>query len=98
MAQSRSINELLQDFGGAVHVVAGRPRYHLSHCRHMTDRLTEEHHIQDARNAGYTPCGVCRPDDELIAEAEAEAAREAAASAEQMARLASVPRQAGPPP
>lgn len=95
--QPRSADELLQDYGGAVHVVAGRPRYHLAHCRHVEDRAAEQLHVQDARDDGYTPCGICRPDDALIAAAEADAAEEAAASAEQMARRAAVPKQAQAP-
>jgi hypothetical protein len=44
-------------------VVAGRPRYHLAGCRYVADRGAQELGVAEARAAGYTACGVCRPDD-----------------------------------
>jgi hypothetical protein len=48
---------------GRVLVVAGRPRYHLAGCRYVADRDAQELGLEEARAAGYTACGVCRPDD-----------------------------------
>lgn len=51
---------------GTVLVVAGRPRYHLPGCRYLTGRTVEEVDVLDARDEGFTPCGVCKPDAVLL--------------------------------
>jgi hypothetical protein len=51
--------------GGTVLVVAGRPRYHVGGCRYLTGKSAEPVDVQDAREEGFTPCGVCKPDESL---------------------------------
>jgi len=46
-------------------VVDGRPRYHLASCPHLIGRSVVEVSRADARAAGFTPCGQCRPESEL---------------------------------
>jgi hypothetical protein len=52
--------------GADVLVISGRPRYHLGGCEYV-----EGHHeaerldIVEARELGFTPCGVCRPNETL---------------------------------
>jgi outer membrane biosynthesis protein TonB len=50
---------------GTVLVVAGRPRYHVPGCRYLTGKSPNEVDVADARDEGFTPCGVCKPDDVL---------------------------------
>jgi hypothetical protein len=50
-------------------VVDGRPRYHLADCPHLIDRLTEGLPVAEAAELGFTPCGLCRPVDRLVAAA-----------------------------
>ncbi len=50
---------------GSVLVVAGRPRYHAEGCRYLTGKDADEVGIADAREEGFTACGVCKPDDNL---------------------------------
>lgn len=45
-----------------VHVVAGRPRYHLPECRYLQDRTVEQLPVGQARARGFTPCGICHPE------------------------------------
>lgn len=52
---------------GSVLVVEGRPRYHVEGCRYLYGKDVEEPHVLDAREEGFTPCGVCKPDDALAA-------------------------------
>ncbi|MGB8652176.1 MAG: hypothetical protein WCD35_16110 [Mycobacteriales bacterium] len=47
---------------GTVLVVAGRPRYHVDGCRYLTGKDAEEVEVADAREEGFTACGVCKPD------------------------------------
>lgn len=68
------------DYGGTVLVVAGRPRYHVDGCRYLAGKAAEEVDVLDAREEGFTACGVCRPDDALAA-ADADAQDEGAATA-----------------
>ncbi len=51
--------------GGTVLVVEGRPRYHVGGCRYLSGKQAEEVDVLDAREEGFTPCGVCKPDDAL---------------------------------
>jgi hypothetical protein len=52
---------------GTVLVVPGRPRYHVAGCRYLTGKSASDVDVQDARDEGFTPCGVCKPDDTLAA-------------------------------
>ena len=53
--------------GGTVLVVEGRPRYHVDGCRYLTGKSAESVEVDEARDEGFTPCGVCKPDDALAA-------------------------------
>jgi hypothetical protein len=55
--------------GGTVLVVEGRPRYHVEGCRYLTGKSAESVEVDEARDEGFTPCGVCKPDDALAAAA-----------------------------
>ena len=48
-------------------VVDGRPRYHLADCPHLVGRLTEPVPVNEAIELGFSPCGLCRPVDRLVA-------------------------------
>ena len=48
-------------------VVDGRPRYHLADCRHLLGKLTEPLPANEAVELGFSPCGLCRPVDRLVA-------------------------------
>ncbi len=51
---------------GSVMVVSGRPRYHRSGCRFLSGREdAEQIPVEEAREVGFTPCGVCKPDEAL---------------------------------
>jgi hypothetical protein len=50
-------------------VVDGRPRYHLADCPHLVGRLTEPLPAAEAVELGFSPCGMCRPVDRLVAQA-----------------------------
>jgi clumping factor A len=50
-------------------VVDGRPRYHLADCRHLLGKLTEPLPANEAVELGFSPCGLCRPVDRLVARA-----------------------------
>ena len=50
-------------------VVDGRPRYHLADCQHLVGRLTEPLPVAEAVELGFSPCGLCRPVDRLVAAA-----------------------------
>ena len=50
-------------------VVDGRPRYHVADCPHLVGRLTEPLPAREAVELGFSPCGLCRPVDRLIAQA-----------------------------
>ncbi len=64
------VAELDTAVAAVVVVVPGRPRYHLAGCRYLSGRASEECSPVDARERGFTPCGVCRPDARLVAEYE----------------------------
>jgi hypothetical protein len=59
--------------GGAVLVVAGRPRYHVAGCRYLVGKDADTVDVNDAREDGFTACGVCRPDEALSAAVPVEA-------------------------
>jgi hypothetical protein len=50
-------------------VVDGRPRYHLADCPHLISKQTEGLSVAEAVELGFTPCGLCRPVDRLVAAA-----------------------------
>ena len=52
---------------GSVLVVAGRPRYHVDGCRYLTGKAADSVDVADARDEGFTACGVCHPDETLAA-------------------------------
>ncbi len=56
-----------EDVAGVVLVVAGRPRYHVGGCRYLQGEEVEAVDVVDAREEGFTPCGVCTPDALLAA-------------------------------
>lgn len=57
---------------GEVAVVPGRPRYHTAGCRFLAGRPdVETIAVEDAKDEGYTACGVCKPDQALAAAASA---------------------------
>ncbi len=64
--------------GGTVLVVSGRPRYHVDGCRYLTGKDAEEIDVLEAREEGFTPCGVCKPDEALVPVDEPTAALELA--------------------
>ncbi len=45
-----------------VYVVPGRPRYHAEGCRFLAGREVEGRTRAEARDEGFEPCGVCKPD------------------------------------
>lgn len=52
--------------GADVFVVSGHPRYHLEECPAVTGNdEAETLPIGEARELGFVPCGVCRPDSEI---------------------------------
>jgi hypothetical protein len=58
------VRELRRD----VHVIDGRPRYHLAGCVHLMGRQSEPLPISEARELGFEPCALCEPDRTLLAE------------------------------
>ncbi len=50
-------------------VVDGRPRYHLADCPFLAGREPEPEPIpvNEAVELGFSPCGICRPVDRLVA-------------------------------
>ncbi len=52
--------------GGVVLVMSGRPRYHVDGCRYLSSKNAEEMDVVEAREEGFTPCGVCKPDEALL--------------------------------
>jgi hypothetical protein len=52
-----------------VQVVDGRPRYHVPGCVHLLGRDSEPIPVNEAIDLGFTPCGLCEPDNVLLAEA-----------------------------
>ncbi len=49
-------------------VVSGRPHYHASGCQHLSsDELVVPLVVTEARELGFTPCELCRPDRTLAA-------------------------------
>ena len=48
-------------------VVDGRPRYHLADCPFLIGREPEPIGVNEAVELGFSPCGICRPVDRLVA-------------------------------
>ncbi|MDX3111434.1 hypothetical protein PW035_62285, partial [Nonomuraea angiospora] len=46
-------------------VIPGRKRYHVSGCRQLSGRDSEELTYEEAREEGFTPCTACLPDAAL---------------------------------
>lgn len=57
------------DLDAEVVVVDGRPRYHLADCPHLEGREGIPLPIAEARESGFTPCSLCKPDATLVATA-----------------------------
>ncbi|XVS63029.1 hypothetical protein ACQPYE_32945 [Actinosynnema sp. CA-299493] len=45
-----------------VRVLDERPRYHLADCSWLASRASLGLPVDEARQLGFTPCAVCRPD------------------------------------
>jgi hypothetical protein len=56
---------LIIDLSDEVHVVDLRPRYHMAVCGHLAGRDAIPLPVNEAREDGFTPCGLCRPDATL---------------------------------
>jgi hypothetical protein len=54
------------DLVDEVRVLDERPRYHLSSCSWLAGRPALGLPVQEARQLGFTPCGVCTPDGVLV--------------------------------
>ncbi|WP_367136729.1 hypothetical protein [Saccharothrix sp. HUAS TT1] len=50
-----------------VRVLDERPRYHLAACAWLAARPSLGLPVDEARQLGFTPCAVCRPDAHLAA-------------------------------
>jgi hypothetical protein len=74
-----------------VFVVDGRPRYHLEDCPHLADREVIPLPVPEAREAGFTPCSLCKPDSKLAAQA-----RKARAAAKAEPTKAEAPKAEAP--
>jgi hypothetical protein len=57
----------IADLPDEVRVIDERPRYHLISCRWVGPRDTIPLPISEARELGFTPCAICRPDSTLAA-------------------------------
>lgn len=57
------------DLDAEVVVVDGRPRYHLDDCPHLDGRETVPLPVAEARESGFTPCSLCKPDATLVTRA-----------------------------
>ncbi|MBB5805145.1 hypothetical protein F4560_004913 [Saccharothrix ecbatanensis] len=62
-ADSLIVSELTDE----VRVLDERPRYHLAACSWLASRPSLGLPINEARQLGFTPCAVCRPDSSLAA-------------------------------
>ncbi|EHR62435.1 hypothetical protein [Saccharomonospora cyanea] len=58
---------LVSELESEVLVVDEYPRYHLGHCAWLGTRATIPLAVKEARDLGFTPCGLCGPDAELAA-------------------------------
>jgi len=53
---------VVSGLGVEVRVLDERPRYHLSRCAWLAARPSIPLPLSEARQLGFTPCGVCTPD------------------------------------
>ncbi|WP_229400196.1 hypothetical protein [Micromonospora okii] len=60
---------LVAELDAEVHVVDGRPRYHLPDCPHLYALDAEPLPVAEAVRLGFTPCARCAPDTVLLADA-----------------------------
>ncbi|GIG66075.1 hypothetical protein [Phytomonospora endophytica] len=51
-----------------VQVVDGRPRYHLAGCVHLLGKEDEPLAVNEAVELGFTPCGLCEPTADVLAD------------------------------
>lgn len=58
---------VVTDLSDEVRVLDERPRYHLATCSWLAARPSLGLPIPEARQLGFTPCAVCRPDSTLAA-------------------------------
>jgi hypothetical protein len=58
---------IVTDLTAEVRVLDERPRYHLAACPWLAARPSLGLPINEARQLGFTPCAVCRPDNTLAA-------------------------------
>ncbi|MGW4112254.1 hypothetical protein ACWEFJ_15370 [Actinosynnema sp. NPDC004786] len=58
---------VVSDLTDEVRVVDERPRYHLAGCSWLAARPSLGLPVSEARQLGFTPCAVCRPDAGLAA-------------------------------
>jgi len=69
-AQETSADDLarVSRLAAEVVVVDGRPRYHRSDCVHLLARDSEALPVREVVELGFTPCGLCEPNSELLAD------------------------------
>ncbi len=58
---------VVSDLQVDVRVLDERPRYHLPRCPWLGSRSSIGLPVAEARQLGFTPCGVCTPDEVLAA-------------------------------
>ncbi|GGP48963.1 hypothetical protein [Saccharothrix coeruleofusca] len=58
---------VVTDLAEEVRVLDERPRYHLATCSWLGERASLGLPVSEARELGFTPCGVCLPDSALAA-------------------------------
>jgi hypothetical protein len=56
---------IVSELTDEVRVLDERPRYHLADCSWLASRPSLGLPISEARQLGFTPCAVCRPDASL---------------------------------
>lgn len=56
---------IVSELDTEVFVVDEHPRYHLTECAWLRDRDTIPLPAKEARELGFTPCAMCRPDANL---------------------------------
>lgn len=59
---------LVAQLATPVHVVQGRPRYHLASCPHLLDWVPSRIPAAEAVELGFTPCARCAPATALLAD------------------------------
>ena len=85
--------------GADVVVVSGFPRYHLDVCPAVDGNdEAEALPIGEARELGFVPCGICRPDAELAEQAAGTAEQGAAGATAGGAQSAGAPDLVNAPP